>query len=70
VGSIPPKTERSPAKFDSFVKAEIARCSPILKRRMSQRSEVKAQMRVEHVHIKNETTAGHRPAARTLCAIC
>jgi tripartite-type tricarboxylate transporter receptor subunit TctC len=30
-GSIPPKTERSPAKFDSFVKAEIARWSPILK---------------------------------------
>ena len=30
-GSIPPKTERTPAKFDSFVKAEIARWSPILK---------------------------------------
>jgi tripartite-type tricarboxylate transporter receptor subunit TctC len=30
-GSIPPKTERTPAKFDSFVKGEIARWSPILK---------------------------------------
>lgn len=30
-GSIPSKDERTPAKFDSFVKAEIARWSPILK---------------------------------------
>jgi putative tricarboxylic transport membrane protein len=30
-GSIPPKVERTPAKFDAFVKAEIARWSPILK---------------------------------------
>jgi tripartite-type tricarboxylate transporter receptor subunit TctC len=30
-GSIPPKTDRTPAKFDAFVKAEIARWSPILK---------------------------------------
>jgi tripartite-type tricarboxylate transporter receptor subunit TctC len=30
-GSVPPKSERSPAKFASFVKAEIARWSPILK---------------------------------------
>jgi len=30
-GSIPPKIERTPAKFDAFVKAEIARWSPILK---------------------------------------
>jgi tripartite-type tricarboxylate transporter receptor subunit TctC len=30
-GSIPPKSERSPAKFDAYVKAEIARWSPILK---------------------------------------
>src|SRR5262249_21750294 len=30
-GSIPPKSQRTPAKFDSFVKAEIARWSPILK---------------------------------------
>src|SRR5262245_14860717 len=30
-GSIPTKDERTPAKFDSFVKAEIARWSPILK---------------------------------------
>jgi tripartite-type tricarboxylate transporter receptor subunit TctC len=30
-GSLPGKDERSPAKFDSFVKAEIARWSPILK---------------------------------------
>jgi tripartite-type tricarboxylate transporter receptor subunit TctC len=30
-GSIPPKEERGPAKFDAFVKAEIARWSPILK---------------------------------------
>ncbi len=30
-GSIPPKDERTPAKFDSFVKAEIARWLPILK---------------------------------------
>ena len=28
--TIPPKGERSPAKFDSFVRAEIARWSPIL----------------------------------------
>jgi tripartite-type tricarboxylate transporter receptor subunit TctC len=30
-GSIPPKAERTPAKFSAFVKAEIARWSPILK---------------------------------------
>jgi tripartite-type tricarboxylate transporter receptor subunit TctC len=30
-GSIPAKADRTPAKFDSFVKAEIARWSPILK---------------------------------------
>src|SRR5204863_3439958 len=30
-GAIPAKDERSPAKFDAFVKAEIARWSPILK---------------------------------------
>lgn len=30
-GSIPAKDQRTPAKFDSFVKAEIARWSPILK---------------------------------------
>ena len=30
-GSLPTKDERTPAKFDSFVKAEIARWSPILK---------------------------------------
>jgi len=30
-GSIPAKEERTPQKFDSFVKAEIARWSPILK---------------------------------------
>ena len=30
-GSIPPKAERNPAKFASFVKAEIDRWSPILK---------------------------------------
>jgi putative tricarboxylic transport membrane protein len=30
-GSIPPKSERSPAKFESFVRAEIARWSPVLK---------------------------------------
>ena len=30
-GSIPPKSERSPAKFDRFVQEEIARWSPILK---------------------------------------
>jgi len=30
-GSIPAKDERNPAKFDAFVKAEIARWSPILK---------------------------------------
>jgi tripartite-type tricarboxylate transporter receptor subunit TctC len=30
-GSIPSKDERTPAKFNSFVKAEIARWSPILK---------------------------------------
>jgi tripartite-type tricarboxylate transporter receptor subunit TctC len=30
-GSVPAKSERTPAKFESFVKAEIARWSPILK---------------------------------------
>jgi len=30
-GSVPVKDERTPARFDSFVKAEIARWSPILK---------------------------------------
>jgi len=30
-GSLPAQDERTPAKFDSFVKAEIARWSPILK---------------------------------------
>ena len=30
-GSLPAKVERKPAKFDAFVKAEIARWSPILK---------------------------------------
>jgi tripartite-type tricarboxylate transporter receptor subunit TctC len=30
-GSLPTKQERNPAKFDAFVKAEIARWSPILK---------------------------------------
>jgi tripartite-type tricarboxylate transporter receptor subunit TctC len=30
-GSIPAKDERSPARFDAYVKAEIARWSPILK---------------------------------------
>jgi tripartite-type tricarboxylate transporter receptor subunit TctC len=30
-GSIPPKSERTPAKFGSFVQAEVARWSPILK---------------------------------------
>jgi tripartite-type tricarboxylate transporter receptor subunit TctC len=30
-GAIPARDERSPAKFDAFVKAEIARWSPILK---------------------------------------
>jgi tripartite-type tricarboxylate transporter receptor subunit TctC len=29
-GSIPPKIERTPGRFDRFVKAEIARWSPIL----------------------------------------
>ena len=30
-GSIPGKAERSPAAFDAYVKAEIARWAPILK---------------------------------------
>ena len=30
-GSIPPKEERNPAKFESFVRAEMTRWSPILK---------------------------------------
>jgi tripartite-type tricarboxylate transporter receptor subunit TctC len=30
-GSLPGKDERTPAKFDALVKAEIARWSPILK---------------------------------------
>ena len=38
-GSLPGKDERTPAKFDGFVKAEIARWSPILKAAKS-RTEV------------------------------
>jgi hypothetical protein len=38
-GSIPSKDERTPAKFDSFVKAEIARWSPILKTAMAETNE-------------------------------
>jgi tripartite-type tricarboxylate transporter receptor subunit TctC len=30
-GTIPAKGERTPEKFDAFVKAEIARWAPILK---------------------------------------
>jgi tripartite-type tricarboxylate transporter receptor subunit TctC len=30
-GSVPPKGERTPAKFEGYVKAEIVRWSPILK---------------------------------------
>ncbi len=30
-GAIPAKDERSPAKFDAFVKAQIVRWEPILK---------------------------------------
>jgi tripartite-type tricarboxylate transporter receptor subunit TctC len=30
-GSVPPKSERTPAAFDAFVKSEIARWAPILK---------------------------------------
>jgi tripartite-type tricarboxylate transporter receptor subunit TctC len=30
-GSVPPKADRTPAKFDAFVKAEIAKWMPILK---------------------------------------
>ena len=30
-GSIPAKAERTPAAFDAYVKAEIARWAPILK---------------------------------------
>ena len=30
-GSLPSKQERQPAKFEAFIKAEIARWSPILK---------------------------------------
>jgi tripartite-type tricarboxylate transporter receptor subunit TctC len=38
-GSIPSKDERTPPKFDSFVKAEIARWSPILKTAMAETNE-------------------------------
>ena len=40
-GSIPPKIARTPAKFGSFVKAEIARWSPILKSANLKKSEIR-----------------------------
>ena len=39
-GSIPSKDERTPAKFNSFVKAEIARWSPILRAASAESSEI------------------------------
>jgi tripartite-type tricarboxylate transporter receptor subunit TctC len=38
-GSIPSKDERTPAQFNSFVKAEIARWSPILKAAIAETNE-------------------------------
>jgi tripartite-type tricarboxylate transporter receptor subunit TctC len=38
-GSIPSKDERIPAQFNSFVKAEIARWSPILKAAIAETNE-------------------------------
>ena len=40
-GSVPAKAERTPAKFDAFVKSEIARWSPILKQASAASAEVK-----------------------------
>jgi hypothetical protein len=42
-GSIPSKDERTPAKFNSFVKAEIARWSPILKTASADSSEINSE---------------------------
>lgn len=39
-GSIPSKDERTPAQFNSFVKAEIARWSPILKAASADSNEI------------------------------
>ena len=38
---IPAKAERTPAKFDAFVKAEIAKWSPILKQASATSAEAK-----------------------------
>ena len=40
-GTIPVKAERTPAKFDAFVKAEVARWSPILKQANAASAEAK-----------------------------
>src|SRR5262245_18939098 len=40
-GSVPVKAERTPAKFDAFVKAEIAKWSPILKQANTSSAEAK-----------------------------
>ena len=39
-GSIPPKSERTPAKFSRFVNAEIARWSPVLNAAFSRNSDL------------------------------
>jgi tripartite-type tricarboxylate transporter receptor subunit TctC len=40
-GSVPAKAERTPAKFDAFVKSEVARWSPILKQANAASAEAK-----------------------------
>ena len=40
-GSVPVKADRTPAKFDAFVKGEIARWSPILKQANAASAEAK-----------------------------
>ena len=60
-GSIPAKDERTPAKFDTFVKAEIARWSPILK--AAGRDELIASRM--HVCIEALRIALHRRTMRT-----
>ena len=39
-GSVPPKSERTPAKFSRFVNAEIARWSPVLNAAFSRNSDL------------------------------
>src|SRR5262249_45055890 len=61
--SLPTKDERTPAKFDVFVKAEIARWSPILKAATPRRSERKRLSLRQHAGLSPIACNGFlRPA--------